>query len=40
MYQDRKQKEGTSFGPQKKTKKVYPCGDCSGMYEKVHLTKL
>jgi len=40
-YDERKQqKEVTSFDPAKKVKKVYPCGECSDPYEKVHLTKM
>jgi len=42
IYEDKKnlQGNGTSFGPQKQTKKVYQCGECPEFFEKKYLTKL
>jgi len=41
IYEDKKnQQGGTSFGPQKHTKKVYQCGECPEFFEKKYLTKL
>jgi len=40
-YDERKQqKEATSIENSKKSKKKYPCGECSDPYEKLHLTKM